>query len=77
MSFFSQKNRISLLLFFSLSVFFSSNSFAETTNSESFMQALELLQSKSYNDKGKAIEQLVTTKDERVQSILYSKLSAN
>ncbi len=76
MSFFSLKNRIILILIFSLSLLFTSSSFAENTNSEPFIQALELLQSKSYNKKGKAIEQLVATKDERVQSILEAMLKA-
>jgi urea transport system permease protein len=76
MSFFSKKNRIILILLFSLNLLFSSSGFAENTNSEPFIQALELLQSKSYNDKGKAIEQLVATKDERVQSILEAMLKA-
>jgi len=76
MSFFQQSKRITILLMISLSLLFSSSSFAETTNSESFIQALVQLQSKSYKDKGKAIEQLVTTKDERVQSILEAMLKA-
>ncbi len=76
MSFFSLKNRITLILIFSLSLLFTSSSFAESTNSESLIQALELLQSKSYNKKGKAIEQLVATKDKRVQSILEAMLNA-
>ncbi len=76
MSFFSKKNRIFPLFILSLSLLFSSSSFAETINSDSFIQALELLQSKSYNKKGKAIEQLVTTKDERVQPILEAMLKA-
>ncbi|MEE9328437.1 MAG: urea ABC transporter permease subunit UrtB [Cocleimonas sp.] len=76
MSFFSKKNRITLFLLLSLSLLFSSSSFAETTNSEPFIQALELLQSKSYNKKGEAIKQLVATKDERVQSILEAMLKA-
>lgn len=81
MSFFSKKNRILPLFIFSLSLLFTSNSFAEDThsehvNSEPFIQALELLQSKSYKEKGKAIEQLVATKDERVQSILEAMLKA-
>ena len=76
MSFFSPKNRITLFLIFSLSLLFTSNSFAEDTNSEPFIQALELLQSKSYNKKGKAIKQLVATKDKRVQSILEAMLKA-
>jgi len=81
MSFFSLKNRIIPLLIISLSLLFTSTSFAESTNlqhknSEPFIQALELLQSKSYNKKGKAIEQLVATKDERVQSILEAMLKA-
>ncbi len=76
MSFFSMKNRILPFLIISLILLFSSSSFAETTNSESFKQALELLQSKSYNKKGKAIEQLVITKDERVQPILEAMLKA-
>ena len=63
-------------MFLSLSLLFSSNSFAETTNSEPFIQALELLQSKSYQEKGRAIEQLTATKDERVQSILEAMLKA-
>jgi len=81
MSFFLQKNRILSFLIISLSLFFTSNSFAENinlqhTNSEPFIQALELLQSKSYKERGKAIEQLVATKDERVQSILEAMLKA-
>lgn len=81
MSFFSQKNRIIPFLILSLSLFFTSFSFAEKTNSEHvnsepFIQALELLQSKSYKEKGKAIEQLVATKDERVQPILEAMLKA-
>jgi len=71
-----KKNRLLYFLIFSLSLFFSSNSFAESTNSEAFKQALELLQSKSYKTKGKAIEQLVATKDERVQPILEAMLKA-
>jgi len=81
MSFFSQKNRITPFLILSLSLLFTSFSFAEKTNSEHvnsepFIQALELLQSKSYKEKGKAIEQLVATKDKRVQSILEAMLKA-
>ena len=81
MSFFSLKNRSILFLVFSLSLLFTGSSIAENTNlqhknSEPFIQALELLQSKSYNKKGKAIEQLVATKDERVQSILEAMLKA-
>jgi len=76
MTFFFPKNKILLILFLSLSLLFSSNSFAETTNSEPFIQALELLQSKSYQEKGRAIEQLTATKDERVQSILEAMLKA-
>ncbi|HIQ16050.1 MAG TPA: urea ABC transporter permease subunit UrtB [Leucothrix sp.] len=81
MSFFSKKNRIFSYLIISLSLFFTNNCFAELpntehVNSESFIQSLELLQSKSYNKKGEAIEQLVATKDERVQSILEAMLKA-
>jgi len=77
MLFFSHKNRILILTIFFLSLFLSSNSFAEKeTNSEAFTQALELLQSKSYKKKEQAIEQLVASKDERVQSILEAMLKA-
>ncbi len=84
MAFFLKKNRIIILSIFFLSffsLFFSANSYAEKTNSqhknsEPFSQALELLQSKSYKKKEQAIGQLVTTKDERVQSILEAMLKA-
>ena len=76
MSFFSPRNRIFTLLILSFSLLFSSNSFAESTHSEPFIAALELLQSKSYKDKGKAIKQLVATNDERVQPILEAMLKA-
>ncbi len=76
MPFFTQKNRIIPLLLLSLSLLFSNISFAETTNSEPFIQALELLQSKSYKEKEQAIDQLVITKDERVHSILEAMLKA-
>ena len=76
MPFFIQKNKILSFLLLSLSLLFSSSSFAETPNSEPFIQALQLLQSKSYKDKEQAIGQLVTTKDERVQPILEAMLKA-
>ena len=80
MSFFSKKNRSLILSIFFLSffsLFFSSHSYAEgEPNSEPFTQALELLQSKSYKKKEQAISQLVTSKDERVQSILEAMLKA-
>nr|AJG37989.1 urea ABC transporter permease [uncultured Gammaproteobacteria bacterium] len=71
-----KRNRVIYFLIFSLGLLLSSNSFAESANSEAFKQAIELLQSKSYKTKEKAIEQLVTTKDDRVQSILEAMLKA-
>ena len=84
MLFFTKKNKLFILSIFFLSAFItsvSSNSYAEKTNSlyknsEAFIQALELLQTKSYKKKGLAIKQLVATKDERVQSILEAMLKA-
>ena len=43
---------------------------------EPFSQALALLQSKSYKKKEKAIQQLVESKDERVESVLKAMLKA-
>jgi len=51
-------------------------SYAESANSETFSKALEALQTKSYKKKETAIEQLVKTKDSRVQSILEAMLNA-
>ncbi len=76
MSFFSKKNRVLILSIFFLSLLLSSTSYAEKTNSEAFTQALELLQSKSYKKKEQAISDLVSTKDERIQSILEAMLKA-
>lgn len=75
MSFLIKTNKLFLLLTLLLSLFVSSNSFAEK-NSDSFTQALELLQTKSYKKKEKAIGQLVATNDERVQAILEAMLKA-
>ena len=77
MSFFLMKNNYFILLTFFLSMLFTSNCYAEKeTASEAFIQALELLQSKSYKKKEQAIGQLVLTRDERVQSILEAMLKA-
>ena len=71
------QNKILILSLFLLSFFFSSSTFAENENhSEAFTQALELLQTKSYKEKEKAIEQLVNSKDTKVQPILEAMLKA-
>ncbi len=75
MSFFSMKNRILLSVFLCLMLPIATSQ-AETNNTEEFTQALELLQTKSYKEKETAIEKLVQTKDERVQSVLEAMLNA-
>ena len=50
--------------------------YAANDNTEAFSQALEALQTKSYKEKEVAIEQLVKTRDPRVQSILEAMLNA-
>ena len=66
-----------LLFVCSFFLVINSSSFAESdNNSASFKEALELLQSKSYKKKEKAIEQLVATRDQRVQAILEAMLKA-
>jgi len=67
--------KIALLLLFSFSLFFSINSYAED-NSEAFLASIELLKSKKYKEKEKGINQLIDTKDSRVQKILEALLNS-
>ena len=77
MSHISYLKSISILFLCSFFLLFGVTSFADTeNNSDSFIESLQLLQSKSYKKKGAAIEQLVTTKDKRVQSILEAMLNS-
>lgn len=74
---FSHYKRIAPFLLLLLCFTFMSNSFAEDiNNSDEFVQALELLKSKSYKEKEKAIGQLVITEDKRVKNILEAMLNA-
>ncbi len=73
---FSNKNRVIVFIVIVFSLLFSTNSSAEVSDSVSFAQALELFKSKSYKEKELAIEQLVATKDNRVQSTLEALLNA-
>ena len=63
-----------LLLVFTFGL--SAHAIADENNTEAFTQALELLQSKSYKEKEKAIDQLITTKDDRAKAILEAMLNA-
>lgn len=72
---YSPINKLFILLTFFFCLLSSSNTFAEN-NSEAFTHALEQLQSKSYKKKGKAIQALVATRDERVPKILEAMLKA-
>ncbi|HIO93212.1 MAG TPA: urea ABC transporter permease subunit UrtB [Leucothrix mucor] len=68
---------LGIITLFILSLFVSAPSYAEKpANTEAFIASIELLKSKSFKDKSKALDQLATTKDSRTLNIIEAMLKA-